>query len=765
METHPWKIIENTFDPSRVRANESILSIGNGRMGMRANFEEQYSGDTLQGSYVGGVYYPDKTRVGWWKNGYPENFAKVLNSAFWAGVNVTIDGKNLDLAQAQKVENFHWELDMKQGVLRRSFVAHIADNQRVRVEAERFVSLARHELGVVKYSITLLDKPASVTLDSYIDADVHNEDSNYGEKFWELAWRDDNEVVMHTKKSDFVVCWAMRSFLSRDANFMINSDLVERVSHRFDLELPANQTVILYKYVAVVSSLNHAHHELCHAAQHVLNGACTAMYDTLLREQEQAWGRKWEHADIEIEGDTAAQQGIRFCIFQLLQTYTGDDTRLNIGPKGFTGEKYGGSTYWDTEAYCLPFYLSVAGAKVARSLLLYRYNQLEKAIENGTKLGFTGGAALYPMVTMDGSECHNEWEITFEEIHRNGAIAYAIFNYVRYTQDHTYLAEQGCEVLLAIARFWSQRITYSTERAKYVMLGVTGPNEYENNVNNNFYTNYLALWCMSYAGEVLDDLKINEPEHYQRIVQKTNFQEDVERPLWWSIIDNMHLPYSPELDVFLQQDGYLDKEQILARDLDPAQRPLNQKWSWDRILRSCFIKQADVLQALYFFEDDFDIEDIERNFHFYEQRTVHESSLSPCVHAILACKIDDMDKAYQMYLRAARLDLDDYNKENAEGLHITSMAGSWLSIVQGYGGMRVSRNGELSFDPKLPQGWQKLSFKVDFRGSIISLEVTPDEVYITMEQGEEPLEVTISGQPVELLPPLPDKNPLPSDEL
>ena len=219
----------------------------------------------------------------------------------------------------------------------------------------------------------------------------------------------------------------------------------------------------------------------------LLNRVCNKGFDTMLAEQAAAWAEKWKHNDIMIAGDAAAQQGIRFNIFQLNQTYTGEDDRLNIGPKGFTGEKYGGSTYWDTEAYCVPFYLATADQKVARNLLLYRYKQLGKAIENAKLLGFKDGAALYPMVTMDGTECHNEWEITFEEIHRNGAIAYAIFNYVRYTGDEAYLAEYGLEVLIAISRFWAQRITLSAERQQYVMLGVTGPNEYENNVNNNWY--------------------------------------------------------------------------------------------------------------------------------------------------------------------------------------------------------------------------------------------------------------------------------------
>ena len=391
-----------------------------------------------------------------------------------------------------------------------------------------------------------------------------------------------------------------------------------------------------------------------------------------------------------------------------------------------------GVTYWDTEAYCLPFYLATAGQAVARELLLYRYNQLDKAIENAAKLGFGGGAALYPMVTINGEECHNEWEITFEEIHRNGAIAYAIYNYVRYTGDEGYLAEAGLEVLLSIARFWAQRITWSEARQRYVMLGVTGPNEYENNVNNNWYTSYIACWSMRYASQAAAWVREHRPEEYARICARRKFDEASETEQWQRIVEGMYLGEDRELGIFLQQDGYLDKEQRLVSDLDPADRPLNQKWSWDRILRSCFIKQADVLQGLYFFGDDFDRETVCRNFDFYEPRTVHESSLSPCVHAILAARLGKMEKAYELYLRTSRLDLDDYNREVAEGCHVTSMAGTWLSVVEGFGGMRMS-GGVLTFDPQLPAAWESLGFRVNFRGRVLTVRVTRERVEVENE--------------------------------
>jgi maltose phosphorylase len=450
----------------------------------------------------------------------------------------------------------------------------------------------------------------------------------------------------------------------------------------------------------------------------------------MLSAQKQRWDEIWKLADITIEGDDEAQQAIRFNIFHLNQTYTGEDARLNIGPKGFTGEKYGGSTYWDTEAYCIPFYMSTKNQHVARQLLVYRHHQLDRAIENAQKLGFTNGAALYPMVTMNGEECHNEWEITFEEIHRNGAIAYAIHNYIRYTGDAKYLAEYGLEVLIGIARFWAQRVHFSEHKRKYVMHGVTGPNEYENNVNNNWYTSYIACWCMKYCNEALDAVAGNFPKDYERVVSLTNFDVERERALWTDICSNMYFGVKEGTNIFLQQDGFLDKELRNAASLDPAERPINQHWSWDRILRSCFIKQADVLQGIYFFEEDFDEKTIRENFDFYEPMTVHESSLSPCVHAILASKLGYEEKAYEMYMRTSRLDLDDYNHEAHEGLHITSMAGTWMSIVQGFGGMRVA-NDEITFNPVLPRNWKAFSFHVLFRNKVINVRVDAQGVHVT----------------------------------
>jgi maltose phosphorylase len=740
----PWAVIERGWDSARGERAESVFAIGNGHFGQRANFEESYSGPSLCGSYIAGVYYPDKTRVGWWKNGYPESFAKVLNSTNWIGVRIMVNGEEVDLHHVE-VHSFERVLDMRRGLLQRRVELTTAGGVRLSLETERFCAMHESEQAAVKVEVELLESAAEVELIPFLDADVRNQDSNWDDAFWSIddvyvnrqGWAVSKST---TNKSGFGVAFAMEAHATVSGTYIHPTDATVR-KHRgqvhFKRKLEAGERFTCLKYVGIVSSLNYDEHELIPRAQHVALLASKTSYLPLRAGHEAAWESIWKAGDITIAGDEAAQQAIRFNVFHLNQTYRGDDPRLNIGPKGFTGEKYGGASYWDTEAYCLPFFLASHPPKVAKQLLKYRHNHLEKAIENAGKLGFKDGAALYPMVTMNGEECHNEWEITFEEIHRNGAMAFAIFNYTRFTGDNSYERGEGYDVLQAIARFWAQRVNWSEERHGFVLLGVTGPNEYENNVNNNWYTNYLAKWCLEYAAEVGAE------------VRKADVDAE-ERKSWLAIADQLVLPQLEGSDVFLQQDGFMDKVQAQAADIPLDECPINQHWSWDRILRSIYIKQADVLQGLYLFEDRFSEHVIAQNFDFYEPKTVHESSLSPCVHSVLAAKIGRVEKAYELYLRTARLDLDDYNHEVHEGLHITSMAGTWISVVEGFGGFRVV-SGFPHFNPCLPQAWNELSFSVLYRGRHLFVRVLEGETEVRLLYGE-PIVVYVHGAERPLVP-------------
>lgn len=733
-----WCVIEEGFHAEHNEITESLMSLGNGRMGQRGNFEEKYSGKSLQGNYIAGVWFPDKTRVGWWKNGYPNYFAKVINATNWIGINVKVDGIEVDLATCE-ILSFTRTLNMKEGTLDRKATLRLANGHEIEINTYRFCNMAYDDSCMISYAVTPLNFSGVITFEPYLDGNITNRDSNHGEVFWEEVAKEtkagEGYLTLKTKQSrwenvpTFTVCSGMKVklFLNGKEEEFNSMPLKHEkyVGCSIQHNVIEGEKIVLQKFVANLSSLNHSEEHLVEDTKSYIEKVCALGFEELKNAHITKWAEKWDRNDITIEGDIAAQQGIRFNIFHLQQTYTGEDARLNIGPKGFTGEKYGGVTYWDTEAYCIPFYLATAPQNVARNLLVYRHNQLQKAIENAALLGFSEGAALYPMVTMNGEECHNEWEITFEEIHRNGAIAYAIYDYINYTGDKNYLYEYGLDVLIGISRFWAQRINWSSSKNKYVMLGVTGPNEYENNVNNNWYTNYIATWTLKYTLESIN--WVAEQGKFQSIADNLEFnQSEVEK--WKHIIENMYFPFDAELEVFLQQDNFLDKE-LLTVDEITAHRPINQKWSWDRILRSCFIKQADVLQGMYFFEDDFSLEELKRNFDFYEPMTVHESSLSPCVHSILACKLGYKEKALEMYTRTSRLDLDDYNNDTEDGLHITSMAGTWMSVIKGFGGVRV-KSGVLLMNPILPDSWQAFSFRIGFDGSILKVTVNQNEIQV-----------------------------------
>lgn len=732
-EVNRWKLIENELHVEDFRLAESMTSLGNGHMGMRGNFEENYSGDFHRGSYIAGVWFPDKTRVGWWKNGYPEYFGKVINSTNYIGIRVFIDNEEMDLYK-NKVIDFYRELDMQHGVLTRKFTV-LHGEKETKVEVIRFLSVASKELAVINYKVTPVNYTGKITFIPYLDGDIRNEDSNYDEDFWVEVNRNVTDfrgsLVMKTKDNPFGTPTFQTAFqmgvkVDGEITEISYSDKPEYIENKISVIGEVGKTVSLQKYVSVTTDRDYNESDLLEKGNEVLANALEKGYSSLLEEHKSGWLKRWKIADVEIKGDDEAQQGIRFNLFQLFSTYYGEDARLNIGPKGFTGEKYGGATYWDTEAYAIPLYLSTAKPEVARNLCVYRHNQLEGAYHNARQQGLKG--ALYPMVTFTGVECHNEWEITFEEIHRNGAIAYAIYNYVNYTGDRSYLHEYGIDVLAGISRFWTDRVHYNKKKDVYMIHGVTGPNEYENNVNNNWYTNRIAIWVLNYTLEVTEILEKNG--HTDRISGLGITAE--EKQNWKDIIEKMYLPYDQELSVFVQHDTFLDKDLMTVDQLPSEDRPLNQKWSWDKILRSCFIKQADVLQGLYFLNHEYSLEEKRRNFEFYEPMTVHESSLSPCIHAILAAELGMEEKAYEMYNRTARLDLDNYNNDTEDGLHITSMTGSWLAIVQGFAGMRTAYE-TLSFSPFIPSSWDQYAFKIVYRGHNIEVEVSKDHVVISQD--------------------------------
>lgn len=733
---NPYTIATDNLNKDQMRYCESITSVTNGYFGIRGNFEETYSGDSLKGTYIAGVWYPDKTKVGWWKNGYPEYFGKVINTVNLIGIRVFVEDEEIDLAK-QQVADFSLRLDMRTAILERcaTVLTHAGN---VEIHSERFLSSSNKNLCAIRYCVKPLDKDMQVTIVPYLDFNVTNEDANYEEVFWDFdcaeAYEGGGYAQGTTKKNAFnsnrfSVGAAMRFEPIGAYDSIEHSGSTGYAEQKITFAAKKGACVGLKKYISVHAE-NNSDKKLIKIAKQFADDAFKSGYEELKQAHIKIFGKMIDDCDVQIEGDDSAQQGIRYNMFQLLSTYDGSNPALNIGPKGMTGEKYGGGAYWDTEAFLIPFYLGIRDKSVAKNLLLFRFNTLGKAVENAGKLGLEG--ALYPMVTFDGIECHNEWEITFEEIHRNGAIVYAIYNYVTYTDDTSYLADYGFSVLLQIARFWQDRVHYNQAKDVYMIHGVTGPNEYENNVNNNWYTNYIAKWCLHYTASVAR--KYKEPSQYS--------SEEIDR--FEEVACKMYLPYDLDRDIAIQHDTFLDKELKGANTLEESDRPLYQNWSWDRILRSCYIKQADVVHGLYLFGHQLDEDFVRNSFEFYEPMTVHESSLSASLHSVVASRIGKKDKAYELYNRTVRLDLDNINNDTCDGLHITSMSGAWLAITQGFAGMSTV-TGELKFDPYLPSQLNLYAFKIHYRGRLLKVEVSSEGVKITKLSGKD-IELKIYDQ-------------------
>ncbi|MBQ8080399.1 MAG: hypothetical protein IJ240_00720 [Clostridia bacterium] len=473
--------------------------------------------------------------------------------------------------------------------------------------------------------------------------------------------------------------------------------------------------------------------------------------DEALNAQREYWARYWSTSDIELEPSETAdaaqvaaeQQGIRFCSFQLAQTYNGGSMQHNIGAKGLTGEAYNGHAFWDTESCCLPFYL-FTNPEAARDLLLFRYQTLPMARERAKMLDCRG--ACYPIATLNGKEACSLWQHASLQLQPSTAVAYGIWHYVRLTDDREFLWAYGAEMLLEIARFLASRAGRGSRTGQYGFFGVMGPDEFHMMVNNNAYTNYMGQRTLLYAVETLQTMRQEQPERFAALREKTGLAEN-ELDLWRTIADQMYIPLRPD-GLIEQHDDFLNLPHTDIDAIPVSEFPLYEHWSYDRIYRTDMIKQPDVLMMLYLYNTSF-TEDVKRvNYDFYQPRTIHESSLSPAIHSILAAELDKMDDAVGLFGFATRLDLDNYNRNTRDGLHITSIAMAWANIVYGFAGLR-SDGEPLRFAPRLPERWKRLRFSILYKGRVIEIEMTQAGTRFCLSKGE-PLPLLIYDQPYTL---------------
>jgi maltose phosphorylase len=736
----PWAVVEEGFHPERNRVSESIFSLSNEYMGVRGFADEGYGGDTLVGSYFNGLY--EEIDVAPQYKGIIRSLRFMVNAANWLWTRIEIDGERLDLA-ASRFSDYRRRVDFKTGLYTRSFVWHLASGRSVRLTFERLVSMTDSHLGAQRVTFEPIDFAGDVRIRAGIDFGVIHEDQGKG--FWRVIRR--GRVGEAFAALGKTVRTGNRLFsgfrLDASQPFTAAEFAEENVyGAEFTLQLePGSKTQ--FEKIAVNLAEKQtpaADDDLWQAGANLVEKAAETAFDREAGKQAAYWARVWETSDIVIDGDPDNQQGIRYCIFQLHQTYRGENPGFNIGAKGLTGEAYRGLAFWDTESYCLPFYL-FNNPKAARSLLEFRYNTLDKAMARAKEVDCEG--ALYPIATIDGTESCDLWQHSNLQLHVGSAVAYAIRHYVNVTGDREFLYDKGAEMLVQISRFYASRGQWSPRTGQFGFYGVMGPDEFHMMVNHNAYTNFMAKKLFEYTLEVAAEMKERVPARYEALVQRTGLREE-ELAGWKRMADCMRIPKDEATGIYEQHDGYFDLPHLDVRAIPPEEFPLYHHWSYDRIYRYDMIKQPDVLMFLFLYNQSFTLEEKRVNYDYYEPRCIHESSLSPSIHSILAAEIGRHEDAYKFFEFATRLDLDNYNRNTREGLHMTSIAAAWMNIVYGFGGMRSDGEG-LSFRPTIPGVWNGYSFHVTVHGSVLKFDVNRREVFIRVTDGD-PAEITVYGR-------------------
>ena len=711
---HPWKIIEEGFHPDRSEVSESLFSLANEHMGVRSYFDEGYSGSSLVGAYLNGIY-EEIFVAGTAYKGISNRLAFMVNTVNWLYTRIEVDGEKLDLATS-KISGFRRELDFHTGELRREFVWETITGKQLKIVFLRLLSMETKELAYQQIRFLPLNFSGTLALTAGLDFSVPHR--MYGQNFWGCPRNESGAILGVSKSIHHRVFAGMKVNAAAQQTPLIAekfTGLQMALNLAQSHEMVIEKTVILHSDRDPQQPLEDAWNRGMALLQ-----ASEKKYDETLEENRAYWNNFWAKSDITIDGDDETQQGIRFCIFQMQQTYRGAVEGANIGAKGMTGEAYNGNAFWDTETYCLPFYL-FSNPKAAKSLIDFRYKTLPQAMARAKDLDCVG--ACYPVATSDGTESCTLWQHASLQFQATTAVAYAIWHYVKVTGDDSLLHTEGLEMLVQICRFLASRGQWSPQ-GKFGYYAVMGPDEFQMMVNNNAYTNYMAKRTFEFTLQVLQGADL--------AVQGISPAELAE---WRRMADKMLIPYNAETKLYEQHEGFFNLPHIDVDAIPVEDFPLYYHWSYDRIYRNDMIKQPDVLMFMFLYNQSFPLDVKRANYDYYEPRCIHESSLSPSVHSIFASELGRHQEAFDFFRFATRIDLDNYNRNAGEGIHTTSIAAAWMNIVYGFGGMR-SDGDVLIFNPSIPSHWKGYSFQVTYRGSVIRVEVEQGKAVIRVVEGD-----------------------------
>jgi alpha,alpha-trehalose phosphorylase len=750
----PWCLRETALDLDVLAQTESVFALANGHLGWRANLDEGEP-HGLPGAYLNGVYEVRPLPYSEAQYGLPESGQSIVNVANGKLIRLFVDDEPFDVRYGTLVSHERM-LDFRAGVLTRRAEWTSPAGGSVRVTSTRLVSFTQRAVGAISYEVEPLETSARIAVQSELLANEQLPslggdprlgaalDSPFIGEF--DAARDTNVTLVHrTKGSGLRVAAAMDHVVECagaqvDSRAFKDGGLVTATA-----VVPPGQRMRMTKFVAYGWSSERSLEGVRDQVFAALSAARQSGWDGLLAEQRAYLDDFWDHADVEIDGDAEVQQAVRFALFHVLQAGARAESRP-IAAKGLTGPGYDGHTFWDTEAFVLPV-LSLTVPKATASALRWRHSVLPTAKDRAVQLGFEGAA--FPWRTINGAEGSGYWPAGTAAFHINADIAAAVLSYADATGDSAFIRETGMELLAQTARLW-RSLGHHDAQGRFHIDGVTGPDEYSAIADDNIYTNLAARQNLLIAVEATE-------RHPDRARELGIGAE--EAASWRDAAEAMFIPYDEELGVHPQAAGFT-RHQVWDFANTPADHyPLFLHYPYFDLYRKQVIKQADLVLAMQMFGDHFTAEQKARNFEYYERLTVRDSSLSACTQAVLAVEVGQLGLAYDYLGEAALIDLDDLEHNTKDGVHIASLAGTWIALVAGFAGLRYGRE-TIGFAPRLPEDLTRLAFNVVIRGQRLRVEVTHDRARYGIDDGQ-PLEITHHGTKVKLSGGKPQERPIP----
>jgi len=715
-----WTISESSFNPERIRHNETVFTQGNGYLGTRGAFEEFYP-DEQRATFVHGVF-----------DDLPVVFTELVNFPDWLEVEIFLDGERFSLADGE-ILAFERHLDLHTGLLTRTVRWRSPQGRTTWLEFQRFASLANVHLACLQVILTPENYSGGGELRSGLDAGA----DNLGFKHWDWLGQgfDGQTCWLKLRTHTTEIEAGMATSIAVTADEDIETHVWDVHGHptlAFNTQVSVGHDVRLEKKASIFTGrdcadpLASARAELAHLPEHA--------WDELWQAHTRCWKEEWQRCDVLIEGDDEAQLAIRFNLYHLLIAAPRSEERVSIGAKTLSGYGYRGHAFWDTEIFMLPFF-TYTRPEIARNLLSYRFHNLPGARDKATTNGFSG--AQYPWESAgDGREVTPTWVPNPSdranmiriwtgdiEIHISADIVYAVWQYWLVSQDDEFLINRGAEIILETARFWASRLEWNNENRRYELTDVIGPDEYHDHVDNNAYTNHLARWHLRKAHWLGGWLKEQNPQAARQLFNRLGLVEETFSH-WQQVADHIYCPLDVETGLIEQFDGYFKRKDVDLAALEPRTESVQNLLGIESANDTQVLKQPDVVMLMYLLPEEIDPAVAQKNYDYYTARTdlTYGSSLGPSIQAIMATRLGSPEQAYENFMRAARADLEDVRGNAGDGIHGASAGGLWQTVVFGFGGLQVNVDG-WKLAPKLPKHWKRLAFKFAWRGEEVSIDL------------------------------------------